>query len=62
MEENKKIRVEITIPHIKINRQNEEIPLSLIKVFDLNRVNLDVALEVFKEDVLRAYNYNLNKS
>lgn len=62
MEENKKIRIEITIPHITINIQNTEISLTLIKIFDLDHVDLSKALDVFKEEVLRAYNYNLNKS
>lgn len=54
--ENKKIKVEITII------LGEERPLTLAKIFDLERVTLDEALDRFKEDTLRAYNYNLNKS
>lgn len=60
--ENKKIKVEITIPFMKIKILGEERPLTLAKIFDLEHVALDEALDIFKEDTLRAYNYNLNKS
>lgn len=60
--ENKKIKVEITIPFMKIKILGEERPLALAKIFDLEHVTLDEALDIFKEDILRAYNYNLNKS
>lgn len=56
--ENKEITIQVTIPYIKINILNEEVPLTLIKKFDLDKITLEEAIEVFKEDLIRAYKHN----